>query len=131
GRMFASAKKVAGQLGLDVPIITYQGSLVKTLVDEHVMYERWIPEQAAKYIFEYALKHNYHVHAYGNDQFFALTYNEKVQAYTDISKVPYTIEPDYTKLLDLHLTKMLIIEQPDVLDAIAAQLKPLIGDQVH
>lgn len=29
GRMYASARSIAEQLGLNVPLITYQGSLVK------------------------------------------------------------------------------------------------------
>src|SRR5437016_500393 len=43
GRMFPSAQKIAAQLELNVPIITYQGSLIKTLFDEHVLYERSVP----------------------------------------------------------------------------------------
>jgi len=37
GRAYASAQAIARQTGLNVPIITYQGALVKNLMDEKVL----------------------------------------------------------------------------------------------
>ena len=40
GRMFRSAVVFARQLGLDVPIITYQGGLVKSAFSNNILYNQ-------------------------------------------------------------------------------------------
>ncbi|MFC4102318.1 Cof-type HAD-IIB family hydrolase [Paenibacillus xanthanilyticus] len=131
GRMFPSAKKIAAQVELNVPIITYQGSLVKTLFDEQVLYERSVPKDAAKELFAFCKAHNLHLQLYINDELIVQEDNEKARRYSALSKIPFVVEPDYDKLLDQPSTKMLIIDDPDYLDEVAAKLAPIIGDRVH
>jgi HAD superfamily hydrolase (TIGR01484 family) len=42
GRMFSSAKLFAQRVGLNVPLITYQGEIIKDVNEKEVMYERII-----------------------------------------------------------------------------------------
>ena len=44
GRMYQAALPVAQALGVDVPIITYNGALIKSTSGE-VFYENFLPEQ--------------------------------------------------------------------------------------
>src|SRR4051812_47435496 len=67
GRMYASARKIADQINLNVPIITYQGSLVKTLLDGQVLYERSVPTDAAKQLYAFTEEHGLHLQLYVND----------------------------------------------------------------
>ncbi|MCQ6559079.1 Cof-type HAD-IIB family hydrolase [Paenibacillus mendelii] len=131
GRMFPSAQKIAAQLELNVPIITYQGSLIKTLFDEQVLYERSVPADAAKELFAFCEEHGLHLQLYINDVLYVKEDNEKARGYSALAKIPFVVEPDYEKLLTQPSTKMLIIDDPDELDKIAAKLAPLIGDRVH
>ncbi|CAM3475538.1 Cof-type HAD-IIB family hydrolase [Marinicrinis lubricantis] len=131
GRMFASAKQLAKQLGLNVPIITYQGALIKTLIDEKPLYERFVPEQAVRNIFDYAQAHQLHLQAYVNDQLFAAEENQKLIDYCSISNVPYTIEPDLEKLIAKPMPKLIMIDEPELLDRIIPEIKALLGDAVH
>lgn len=131
GRMFASAQKIARQIELNVPIITYQGSLVKTLLDGQVLYERSVPADAAEELFRYCRDNGLHLQLYVRDELYTTEDNDKVRAYSKLSNVPYTVEPDYARLLREPLTKMLIIDDPARLDEVAEALRPLIGDRVH
>ncbi|MBB3112946.1 hypothetical protein FHS18_005048 [Paenibacillus phyllosphaerae] len=131
GRMFPSAQKIAAQIELNVPIITYQGSLVKTLFDEQVLYERSVPKDAAKELFAFCQEHNLHLQLYIDDILYVQEDNEKARRYSFLSKIPCVVEPDYDTLLEQPSTKMLIIDDPDYLDEMAAKLAPLIGDRVH
>ena len=131
GRMFASAKKIAKQLELNVPIITYQGSLIKTSLDEQVLYERHVPKDAVAAIIQYCEANRLHFQAYHNDQLFAKSVNQKLLDYCALSEVPYIIEPDLSKLADLPLTKLIIIEDPQKLDSITAELEKLLAGRVH
>jgi HAD-superfamily hydrolase, subfamily IIB len=131
GRMYASAKNVAAGLGLNVPLITYQGSLIKNLQDGRVLYERWVPEQVARELFRYAEDNGVHIQAYADDTLFAKEDNDKVKAYAAMSDVPYEIEPDFDRLLSRRLTKILFYEDPERLDQIMAEVGPSISGKAH
>lgn len=131
GRMFASARKIADQIRLNVPIITYQGSMVKTLLDGKVLYERHVPEDAAKQLYDFCEEKGLHLQLYVDDVLYVKEENEKARLYSQLSKIPYVVEPDYDTLITKPSTKMLIIDDPDVLDETALQLQPIIGDRVH
>ncbi|MFD0588565.1 Cof-type HAD-IIB family hydrolase [Paenibacillus sp. GCM10027627] len=131
GRMFASAQKIARGINLNVPIITYQGALVKTLLEGEVLYERSVPTDAAKVLHQYCEKNGLHLQLYVNDELYGTEDNERIQAYSKQSNIPYQIEPDFSKLIELPMNKMLIIDEPDKLDEVAIELRSLIGDHVH
>lgn len=131
GRMFASAQKIARQINLNVPIITYQGALVKTLLDGQVLYERNVPTDAALELHDYCVKHGLHLQLYVDDELYGTEDNDKIKAYSRLSNIPYRIEPDFGKLITKPMNKMLVIDDPDRLDAIALELAPLLGDRMH
>jgi HAD-superfamily hydrolase, subfamily IIB len=126
GRMYASARKIANQIGLNVPIITYQGSLIKTLIDGEVLYERSVPTEDAKLLNEYCLKHGLHLQLYVDDVLYVREDNDKAKLYANLSKIPYVVASNFDALLNEPQTKMLIIDEPDLLDRVAEELKPLI-----
>lgn len=131
GRMYASAKQLAAQLALNVPLITYQGSLVKTSIDEQVLYERYVPQEAARFIYDYCLRTGLHLQLYHNDILYVRESNDKAEEYARLSKIPYTVEPDFESLIGKPNTKLLMIDQPDKLDAVAVELRGAVGQQVH
>lgn len=130
GRMFSSAKQIASQLGLNIPLITYQGSLVKNLLDGKVLYERFVPEEMIQFLFDYAAKQHLHIQGYYQDQLYSLVDNDKIKEYAKVANVPYLIE-DAEVLRQKPLTKVLFFDEPEVLDAHEKQLNELIGDRVH
>lgn len=133
GRMFDSAQKIARQVGLNVPIITYQGSLVKNLLDEQVLYERSVPPEAAVKLYRYCRDHGLHLQSYIDDKLITAEDNDKIQAYAKLSNIPYTVVPNFEELATTShkQTKMLIIDDPDKLDALIPVLKELLGPEVH
>ena len=131
GRMYASAVQIAKQINLNVPIITYQGSLVKTLLEGTVLYERYVPSQAAIHIQQYCLQHNLHLQLYVDDLLYGMEENETIKEYSERSKIPYIIEPDFNKLINQPLNKMLIIDEPAKLDQVSQDLRALVGEEAH
>ncbi|WP_134699985.1 Cof-type HAD-IIB family hydrolase [Ammoniphilus sp. YIM 78166] len=130
GRMFASAKQIAEQIHFNVPLITYQGSLVKNLLDGQVLYERFVPAPITKLLYEYANKHQLHLQGYYNDQLIAVEDNERIKEYSRMAKVPYLIQP-VSELVSKPMTKLLFFDEPEILDHHQKELKGLIGDEVH
>lgn len=131
GRAYASAKNIARQTGLNVPIITYQGALIKNLMDEKVLYERFVPKDAAHKLFDYCIEHDLHVQAYIDDKLYAREENQKLIDYSTLNGTPYYIEPDFAKMVAQPTPKMLIIDDPAYLDELSPILRELLGDQVH
>lgn len=132
GRMFDSAQKIARQVGLNVPIITYQGSLIKNLLDEEILYERSVPSDVARRIYEYCLEHDLHLQSYIDDKLYVPEDNDKIRAYAAQSNIPYTVEPDFGKIIGHEKqTKLLIIDEPARLDALLPEFKELLGPEVH
>lgn len=131
GRAYASAHVLARQTGLNVPIITYQGALIKNLLDEKVLYERYVPTEAADKLFKYCIEHDLHLQTYIDDKLYAREENQKLIDYTNLNGTKYYVEPDFAKLVAQPTPKMLIIDEPDYLDEIAPVLRELLGDSVH
>ena len=59
GRMFPSAKQFAQQLGINVPLITYQGAIIKDVDEKEVIYERLISPDIAQKLVEIACEKKY------------------------------------------------------------------------
>lgn len=131
GRMFPSAQKVARSLQLNVPLITYQGSKVKNLLDEQTLYERTVPPEVAAEVFRYAEKHKLHLQIYHDDFLYALEDNEKIRRYAMVQHVDYRIVRDFSRFFEQPLTKMLVIDEPGRLEEIAAEWRELFGDRAY
>jgi hypothetical protein len=131
GRMFASAKAIAEQIGMNVPIITYQGSLVKNLIDGQVLYERFVPGEDARRLYDYCRANGLHLQTYINDRLYAFEENDKLIAYARQSAIPYTIVPDFAALPAGNHTKLVIIDEPERLDRIAPELRARFEPEIH
>jgi Cof subfamily protein (haloacid dehalogenase superfamily) len=131
GRMHASAKDVAKQLELNVPLITYQGSWIKNALDGQVLYERAVPLDAAKVIFDYCTNNELHLQAYIDDLLYVKESSPKADDYAALSRIPYTVYPEFDELASKPSTKLLMIDEPEKLDQVAVELKGLLGEQVH
>ncbi|AIQ11791.1 Cof-type HAD-IIB family hydrolase [Paenibacillus durus] len=131
GRAYASAQAIARQTGLNVPIITYQGSLVKNLMDEKVLYERFVPQDAVRKVFEYCIEHNLHLQTYVDDKLYSRDENQKLIDYAAANRTQYYVDPDTEKLAGIKTPKLLIIDDPAFLDELAPKLRELLGSEVH
>ncbi|MGW8956734.1 Cof-type HAD-IIB family hydrolase [Paenibacillus sp. NPDC055715] len=131
GRAYASAKQLARQTGLNVPIITYQGALIKNLLDENVLYERYVPLVAARRLHEFCVERNLHLQTYIDDKLYTREDNQKIKDYTELNNTEYFVEPVFSKVVALPTPKMLIIDEPEVLDKLIPELRQLLGSEVH
>ncbi len=131
GRMYASAAAIASDLNMNVPLITYQGALIKNMLDGQVLYERTVPAQITQRVYTYCVEHNLHLQGYYEDQLYVREDNDKIIAYAELSKIPYIVEPDFAKVLQKPQTKLVIIDDPSKLDAIAEQFRSWFGADAH
>lgn len=131
GRMLASAKQFAEQLKIDAPIITYQGAVIQDLRTQKVIYERLISPEISKQIIEFANKHDVHVQVYQDDLLYGAEANEILVEYAEKTNVPYFVEPNLFKLAEKGFTKVIFIDQPEVLEPLEKELVSLLGETTH
>ncbi|WCK56214.1 Cof-type HAD-IIB family hydrolase [Aneurinibacillus sp. Ricciae_BoGa-3] len=131
GRMFPAARPFARQLGLNVPLITYQGALIKDMEEKHVMYERLVSPDISRRLIEIAREKNLHIQVYQDDILYTPSENDRIREYVTISKVPYTVEPNLERLADRGFTKVLFFEDPDYLETLQGELTKEFGARAH
>lgn len=113
GRMHKSAKKIADELGLQTHIVSYQGALVRdNTPEQNILYERYIPEDTAKKIIDWAKKQDVHINLYMNDDLYVEKENEFTLKYATHQNIPFNILP----FEDAHfenINKILLIDYND------------------
>ncbi len=86
GRMYPSAKPIAQSLGVDVPIITYNGAVVKS-TDGRVYLAEYIDSEIVKQVLDYALERNLYVQLYSYDELYYVKSCDISDFYEKASKV--------------------------------------------
>ena len=84
GRMHCAAIPVAQKLGIDTPIISYQGGLIKDF-NNSTLYQRNLPNEYAKEIIKWARKNKIHINLCLDDKLYVGFYrHEKLIGIMDL-----------------------------------------------
>lgn len=107
GRMHAAASLIAKDLGLDTPVISYQGGLVKD--GEKTLYEKYLTEEQANKIIEWGKAENIHLNLYNDDILFSENDCYEVQRYCQNLHTKYT-KKSFNDVKKDRVNKMLAID---------------------
>lgn len=107
GRMHAATVHIAQELGLETPIVSYQGGLVK--YQEKILYERYLNPKRAREIIKWTQKNKIHLNLYMDDKLYVEEYNEAIKRYTDERAAGFIVKPFDELNLD-KINKMLLID---------------------
>jgi Cof subfamily protein (haloacid dehalogenase superfamily) len=132
GRMFAAALPIARQLSVDVPIITYNGSLIKSVKGE-VYDEHFLPEDVIGDIVEFCEAREWHVQSYADDQLYFAEHDVFARRYEAQQGVKGLTEgwPGLRKITK-KVSKMLIIgSTAEQTEARIKELRDAFGDRVE
>lgn len=108
GRMHKSAEFLADELGLDTPIVSYQGGLIKDKKG-NIIYQKNLDSQKAKEIIGWAKKNNIHINLYMNDVLYVEKDDETVRKYTGERSIDYQV-CDFNSLEIKNVNKILAID---------------------
>lgn len=119
GRMYASAVPFARQLGLDIPIITYTGALIKSGLSDEVLFTRSFEPATAAELLELFRARGWYIQVYQGDKLYVEEYNEKSQTYEALTGIkPIPAGPELYRLVN-HVYKMMAIAEPGAMKEIA------------
>ena len=113
GRMYVSAQPYAEQLGLDVPLVTYNGALVEGSLSHKVYYHNPIPLETALEALACCQARKYHIQAYVNDKLYVKEADSLSEEYRRLSNVPPIPVGDKLYHITEAPTKMLVMTGDD------------------
>jgi Cof subfamily protein (haloacid dehalogenase superfamily) len=109
GRMFASAVIFARQIGLDVPLITYNGGLIRSALTGETLFHQPVPVDAAVDILNLFYHQGWYIQSYVEDKLYVDQLDDSALTYARLAKITpiaigkklYTMKAAPTKLLGL------------------------------
>ncbi|WP_353893528.1 HAD family hydrolase [Proteinivorax hydrogeniformans] len=100
GRTFKSAQYIAKQLNLNVPIITYNGGLIKDTISQRVIHCSKINLDTAKEILKLAEHQQVYARAYVDDVLWEQKENTDAKHYAKKHRISYKIKGKLSQTLD-------------------------------
>ncbi len=126
GRMFPAALPYCLELDIDLPVITYQGALVKTMLSHEELLHLRLDIDVAREVLRFAHARNLHLNVYNGDTLLVTEENELTERYRTVNRIPVIVEPELKYRLDFAPTKLVIIENDGaVMDKLEAELRLL------
>ncbi len=113
GRMHSSTVPIAKKLGLNTPVISYQGGLIKE-INGTTLYQSNLPTQIAKEIIKWARQNKVHLNLYLDDKLYVEENNEIIQYYIKGKFVNYTVcSFDDLEIKDINKLLAIDIHDPE------------------
>ncbi len=113
GRMHSAARLIAEDLGIDTPIVSYQGGLI---IDKNeVLYERCLEPEYAYEIISWARENNIHLNLYTNDKLYVENDDYIVKRYAGERYTTYQVKSfDEISLDGIHKLLAINFEDADL-----------------
>jgi len=131
GRMHRAILPISDQIGLENPIISYNGGMIKHPRTGEVMHHTPIPAAEAMALVEYGDQKGLHFNFCLNDQLFIKEYNQWGELYENRTGVPATPLGDLHKLDGQEPTKMQILDTPEKIDLLLTECKAEFGERLY
>ncbi len=116
GRPLQGVLRYVTQLGLDCPIITYNGAMIVHSGSKEVLFSQNMDTDEARKVWKIVDKAGMSVFVWSAGELFARAPREKVAFYEEITKTGAKEIADFEELVQRGITKMLWYDEPEVLD---------------
>ena len=127
GRMNAAAKRIAKDLGLDTPVVSYQGGLV--VENDKKLYERYLSEEQTERILTWAREENIHINLYNDDVLYSESDCYEIQRYCNNLHTERTIK-NFNEINKDKINKLLAIDysNPERITRYEKELQEIFPD---
>ena len=121
GRMNQAAMIIRDELKLTTPVVSYQGGLIND--SGNVLYERYLTEEQAKLVIEWAKSENIHINLYNNDILYSEHDNEEIKKYSSAQHITYKVRSfDEIKLNKVNKVLAIDFNNPDKINKFEKEL---------
>ena len=131
GRMYRATLPLAKKLGVDVPLITYNGALIKSVQGE-VLYSSFLAPELIHEVIDFCRERGWHVQLFSEDMLYFAAENKYTDFYIANQQVPWNaVGWDGMKKQTRDVTKLLVISDGiEETNARIAQLREHFGDRI-
>ena len=119
--MFRSVKPYLDELGLDEPVVCYQGAVVATAAGEFLRHVP-IPLELARRVIS-AVSGEHHLNCYVDDELYVAAITPEARSYADFQHIPLNEVGDLLEWLDRPPTKLVAVGERHVMDALEREQK--------
>ena len=116
GRMFQSAQKIAAEIGLDVPLITYNGALVRNSCSEEIIFQQQISVEIGQKMMLLLDEAGLHYHVYVDGALYVPQITEKSRMYALRTGVSVHLLPEMDLQSCSGFYKLLVMGESKELD---------------
>ena len=117
GRMYCSMQPYAQKLGLDVPLVSYNGALVKGALSGKVYVNHPLKLETALALLDYVKQQGHYVQVYMGDKLYVKEENEYSRRYAEISGIqPIALGEDIYHITEAP-NKLLLMTTSDKFEA--------------
>ncbi len=127
GRMFRPAAGFARELGLDLPLICYQGSLIARPGDEQPIYHQPMAVDEARQAIEAMREIPVHLNLYVDDELYVEEATDGAKNYAKWNGVEMNLVPDLVSFLEKEPTKLMAWGKPENIDKLYPHLVERLG----
>jgi Cof subfamily protein (haloacid dehalogenase superfamily) len=122
GRPFPGALPWAQKLGLDGPIICYQGAEIR-MPDGEVLLDHGVPHDLAMEVVQYARERDLHVQAYRDDRLLCERDRPEAHRYAEHAGMEINLVPDLDGAIGPTTPKLVIVAEPETLERILPEVR--------
>jgi Cof subfamily protein (haloacid dehalogenase superfamily) len=131
GRMFSSAVRYAAELELDVPLITYNGALIRCSLSGETLLHKPLEEATARGILAFFKERGWYIQVYLDDKLYVKEFDDNARLYEELSGIRAIPVGEELYSLAGTPTKMLALAEPAMIPEIGTAVKNAFGDKVY
>jgi Cof subfamily protein (haloacid dehalogenase superfamily) len=132
GRMYVTTLPTARELDLDTPIICYNGAMVKDSRTGEAWLERSVEPALSAQVMDFCRTNKLQLNFYWRDLLYSAEYTPWLELYHRRTSAPIEIRKDfYTALRDESPTKVIIVDDPGMIDRLLPEMRARFGDALN
>jgi len=128
--MFRSALPYAREAGIEEPLVCYQGAAVVEPASGEFLLHTPIPLELAREAIEVVQAEGFRLNCYVDDELYVAEKTEQVRAYAGFQQLPVTEVGDLLAWLEKPPTKLVVVDDPEALDALKPRLLARFEDRL-
>jgi Cof subfamily protein (haloacid dehalogenase superfamily) len=130
GRMFRSVRPYLDELGLDGPVVCYQGAVVADSAGRFVRHVP-IPLELALDVVDAVSAGGHHLNCYVDDELYVAEVTPEARAYADFQHIPLNPVGDLRAWLRRGPTKLVAVGERHVMDELEAAMKARFDGRLY